>query len=87
MCRNRIVVLDCACSKRVIEIFEKIKSCDCVINVLFQKLEVSFCSLCQDDNRSIEKIYNIIHFFTIGGVDVSLYYNEDPSVCVERVFR
>lgn len=89
MCCFLSIVLDCACSNRVLEIFEKIKNkkCDCLHVVLFQKLEVSFCQLCEQNETSIEKVYNILEYYIGGKSEVVLYYSEDPQVCTEKIYR
>jgi len=87
MCRNLTVVIDCVCSKRVIEIYEKKNKCDCLLNVLFYKLEVSFCINCELEETTMDKIISVINFFASGEDDVFLYYEEDPLMCVERIFR
>lgn len=87
MCRHLTVVIDCACNNRVIEIYEKFGLCDCVIEVLFHSFEVSFCYNCKSDDRTLHKLYNLLEFFLSYEPDMKLYYNEDPCVCVEKVFR
>jgi hypothetical protein len=87
MCRNLTVVIDCACSKRVLEIFEKIKNCDCVKVVLFHRLEMSFCIVCGNEVRTLDKMINIINYHLSEENNEMLYYVEEPLMCVERVFR
>jgi len=87
MCRNLTVVIDCACSNRVIEILEKIKLCDCVKVVLFQRFEMSFCPICENEDRTLDKIMNILEHILSDDNDHLLYYLEEPLMCVEKVFR
>lgn len=86
MCYNLSVVLDCACSNRVLEIHDEINSCNCLKIVLFQRLEVTFCKLCEQYDSSIEKICNIIEYF-IGEDSSETFYSEDPLLCVEKIYR
>lgn len=86
MCYHLSVVLDCACSNRVLEIYDKIKFCDCLKRILFQRLEVTFCKLCENYSSSIIKIQSVIEYF-VGGVSSDTFYSEDPLVCVEKIYR
>jgi len=87
MCCNLIVVVDCVCNNRILEVYEIKKDCDCIKNVLFQKLEMSFCPLCENSLDILDKLFNIIEHFVLKEEDVELYYNESPFLCTERVFR
>lgn len=86
MCRNKIIVIDCVCTQRVVEIFEKINVCDCVKVVLFQSLEMTICPICEEDYKTIVKIYSVIEHI-LSEDDQPVYYYEDPYMCVEKVFR
>ena len=86
MCRNKIIVIDCVCTQRVVEIFEKINECDCVKVVLFQKLEMTLCPLCEEYDKTLVKIYNVIEHI-LSEDNLPVYYYEDPSMCVETIFR
>lgn len=87
MCCNLTVVIDCACTKRVLEIFERINVCDCVKNVLFQKLEMSFCKLCEGHLNITDQVVSIIKHFALEDKEAQPYYYEEPLVCTEKIFR
>lgn len=87
MCRDLTLVFDCVCAKRVLEIYEKIKRCDCLKIVLFKKLESSFCFNCeQNSDVVVAKVMSVIRHFLLDDKNELFYYN-DPLVCIEKIYR
>lgn len=85
MCRDLIVILDCLCSNRAIEILEQVEKCDCCFFIEFKAFEVSFCDLCEKNiDDTISKIENLIRYYI--GEEENVFYDE-PIYCVEKVFR